>query len=216
MGRSGRRHPELRAGGHGGSFNLGSSNPTGTEEWVGLFADVALYSAALSSNVVTAHYNAFASNFPPIIQSQPQGGTVFVGAPFSLSVAAEGAELAYQWSKNNTPITGATNAILSFASLTTNNAGTYQVKISNPAASVTSSNAVVTVFLVNPNDPVQVQDYQTAVRAESSLISYYTFDGGTAADSVNTNNGTLTEQQNFCPASAAGRTWHSRSTAPAG
>jgi hypothetical protein len=75
---------------------------------------------------------------------QPQSDVVFAGQYFALQTAAVGAPpLAYQWSRNGIDIAGATNSSLVFASFAAEQAGTYAVKISNAAESVTSLPAVV-------------------------------------------------------------------------
>ncbi len=82
---------------------------------------------------------------PPVITSQPQSLTVEPGAPAAFSVTATGTALRYQWQRNLAPIADATNATLSIAAAQAADAGSYRVIVFNPAASVTSSPAVLTV-----------------------------------------------------------------------
>jgi len=64
----------------------------------------------------------------------------------TFSVAATGtAPLRYQWKFNKANLTMATNATLTFGSITTNQAGTYSVMVSNEAGS-TNSTASLTVY----------------------------------------------------------------------
>ena len=94
---------------------------------------------------VSAEYTAGAQ--PPVITAQPQGQTVPAGGTATFSVSATGAgSLAYQWRKNGGSLPGATNAALSLASVSTNDAGSYSVVVSNSGGSVTSSNAQLTVI----------------------------------------------------------------------
>lgn len=84
----------------------------------------------------------------PVITAQPQNVTVTAGANVTLSVTASGAT-SYQWKRNGADLTGATISTLSLSSVTSAQAGTYTVVVSNAAGSVTSAAALLTV-----NDPV--------------------------------------------------------------
>ncbi len=89
---------------------------------------------------------------PPSITHQSTGQTAFIGSSASFGVTAVGSPLlTYQWYFNtNTPVNGATNAILAFNPVTANAAGIYQVLVANPYGSFTSSPVVLTVPLI-PN-----------------------------------------------------------------
>jgi len=81
-----------------------------------------------------------------IITLQPEPlTTLCVGQPLSLIVTATGTNLAYQWFKGTTELTGETNPTLNIAAVTTADAGTYTVEITNPCQEVTSADAVVIV-----------------------------------------------------------------------
>jgi subtilisin-like proprotein convertase family protein len=89
---------------------------------------------------------------PPTISGQPVSRTVIVGTNVSFFVAASGAgPLGYQWRKGTTilsdggRITGSGNSLLSISSVQTNDAGGYQVIVTNLAGGVTSSVATLTV-----------------------------------------------------------------------
>jgi hypothetical protein len=86
------------------------------------------------------------SSPPPSITSQPVSQTVNQGSPVSFSVTATGTGLSFQWQLNSVNIPGATSASYNLASVTTNDAGTYTVLVSNTGGSVISSNAVLTVI----------------------------------------------------------------------
>ena len=80
----------------------------------------------------------------PTITTQPVGVTVALGGTINLSVIASGSPtLSYQWFKGSTLIAGATSASLAISPATAGDAGSYTVKVSNGAGSVTSSAAVV-------------------------------------------------------------------------
>ncbi|TAL04422.1 MAG: hypothetical protein EPO07_05130, partial [Verrucomicrobia bacterium] len=82
----------------------------------------------------------------PTITTQPTNKTVSAGSPASFSVAAYGLpDPAFQWRKNGTNISFATNATFSIASAKLGDNGTYSVIVSNAAGTLTSSNAVLTI-----------------------------------------------------------------------
>ncbi len=83
--------------------------------------------------------------FPQII-TQPTGAAVRTGGALDLVVAARGANLAYQWSKDHAVIAGATAATYSKSSAASADAGAYTVVVSNVLGAVTSTAAAVTVI----------------------------------------------------------------------
>ena len=160
--------------------------------------EVAFYSSALSSNSILAHYQAFVTNMPPVITTQPVGGTFLAGIPLNLSVQVLGQNLTYQWYFGTTAIADATNATLSIPSLATTDAGSYHVVVTctAPVTNVTSGNATIAVISSLP--PTLVA-YQTAVKNTPGLISYYTFDQDNANDNVGSHNGTLAGTATLAP-----------------
>lgn len=90
---------------------------------------------------------------PPTIQTPPTPLAVVTGASASLEVAALGAApLRFQWLRDNSPLPGATNALLAFDRVDPTNAGSYSVSVSNPDGNTTSPTASLTVL-----DPAVVQ-----------------------------------------------------------
>lgn len=84
---------------------------------------------------------------PPSITSQPTNQIATVGATVTFLVSASGTEpFEYQWQKDSLPLPGATNLSLVLTNLTLADGGVYRVMVSNPANSVTSSNATLTVL----------------------------------------------------------------------
>src|SRR5581483_3226941 len=84
---------------------------------------------------------------PPVIPQQPVSFTNFVSAFNELAVYAGGSEpLAYQWFKEGAAIAGATNSVLNFAALSTADAGTYELAVSNQFGIVRSTQASVTAL----------------------------------------------------------------------
>ncbi len=88
-----------------------------------------------------------ASPQAPQISTQPAPLAVLPGATATLAVAASGtAPLTYQWSRNGTPIAGATGAVLVLASVTGLDAGSYSVNVSNGVGSIGSNAAPLIVI----------------------------------------------------------------------
>jgi hypothetical protein len=83
----------------------------------------------------------------PAITAQPTDQRVVVGQTATFSVTANGTvPLNYQWQKGTTPIAGATaSSYTTPATSQADNGSTFQVVISNPVSSVTSSSAMLTV-----------------------------------------------------------------------
>src|SRR6185436_18226562 len=91
---------------------------------------------------------------PPSIVTAPQSSTNLAGGSAVFTVTAAGTTpLAYQWFFNSsTAITGATNSSLTLSNILTANAGTYQVRVTNTAGTVTSSAATLTVIEMDFGD----------------------------------------------------------------
>lgn len=82
----------------------------------------------------------------PTITSQPVKQTLTAGATATFTVTATGTPVpTYQWRKDGAAISGATSATLTIDSVTTANAGSYTVVVTNAAGSVTSSAATLIV-----------------------------------------------------------------------
>ena len=77
-----------------------------SEGWVGMLDEVAFYADALTPEAVQAHYQALFAGTPPVITKQPLGGTYLPGVARTLSVKATGPNLAYQWYKGTTALSG--------------------------------------------------------------------------------------------------------------
>lgn len=82
----------------------------------------------------------------PTILTQPASQVVAPGTNVSFSVVAGGtAPFNYQWKKAGVNIAGATNATIVLKAVTTAQAGSYTVLVSNSAGSVVSAAATLTV-----------------------------------------------------------------------
>jgi formylglycine-generating enzyme required for sulfatase activity len=106
------------------------------------------------------------SNTLPSISSQPSPQMVSVGGAASFSVTASGSPvISYQWFKGGSAIAGANSSVLSFSSVTSNDAGTYSVIVSNSAGSVVSSTATLTV------NPAQVAPSIVGQPASQTVVA---------------------------------------------
>jgi len=86
------------------------------------------------------------ANVAPAITTQPSGQTLNAGDTLTLTAAASGNPApTYQWYKNDSPISGATAATYTKASVTTDDTGSYKVVATNSAGSATSNAVTVTV-----------------------------------------------------------------------
>ena len=88
---------------------------------------------------------------PPVISAQPTNLLVNLNSNATFQVNAFGHDLQYQWRFNGSPITDATNSVLTLLNAQTNDGGFYSVIITNIAGAVVSSNALLTVNIdTNP------------------------------------------------------------------
>ena len=79
------------------------------------------------------------------ITSQPVSMTGGTGDSVTFTVGATGSGLAYQWSQNGSAISGATGSSLTLNGVTSANAGSYTVLVSNSTGSETSTAGILTV-----------------------------------------------------------------------
>jgi predicted RecA/RadA family phage recombinase len=119
-------------------------------------SDAGLYSVVVSNSVnsVTSSNATLTVILPAAISSQPSSRTVAAGASTTFSVSATGSPpLSYQWRFagtnliNGGRISGATSSQLTINSVQQLDGGAYSVVVSNPAGSVASIGATLTVTL---------------------------------------------------------------------
>ncbi|MBO4715189.1 MAG: leucine-rich repeat protein, partial [Verrucomicrobia bacterium] len=85
------------------------------------------------------------------IATQPQSQVVLEGDSVTFSVTAGSTEeLSYQWYKDDTAIAGATEATFTIDAVSTEDAGSYIVTVSNTENSMDSDEAVLTVMIPKP------------------------------------------------------------------
>jgi hypothetical protein len=79
----------------------------------------------------------------PVITGQPASCEVLLSETVTLTVAATGQDLSYQWYKGGTPISGATTEKFSLKVAQLSDVGEFSCKVSNGGGSVTSNVATV-------------------------------------------------------------------------
>jgi formylglycine-generating enzyme required for sulfatase activity len=131
-------------GGTGSSFRIAAAALTS----VGDYQVVATNGVAKAASAVARLEVAV----PPSIVAQPVSVSVVAGTDVSFSVDAIGtAPLTYQWSKGTVAVTGATGRTLQLKGVGAADVASYSVKVTNPAGSVTSTAAALTLLT-----PVQI------------------------------------------------------------
>jgi hypothetical protein len=121
---------------------------------------------------------------PPSISTQPQSQSITSGASATLSVAASGTNLSYQWYAGTTAINGATSTSITVSPTTTTS---YFVRITNSCGTVDSATATVTVC-TPPSISTQPQSQSItsgssatlSVAAAGTSLSYQWYAGTTA------------------------------------
>jgi hypothetical protein len=127
----------------------------------------------------------------PVVLSSPVGGTIYPGGDLLLSVTATGGGLHYQWSTNGSAVLGATSSSYSVLGVTTNNAGSYSVIISNTYGSTNLGPFTVTVPFLAPGTYAQVVD-NDAPDAWWRLNDLVATNGALMADVMGRHPGTYT------------------------
>ena len=136
-----------------GAWRPGQANPAGT---------------VYNPGDATSHPGATVA--APAITTQPASQTVNAGATVTFTVSATGtAPLSYQWMKGGVNISGATTAALTLSSVTAASAGSYTVLVSNPAGSVTSAAATLTVNAVSSAPTITTQPASQTVTVGANV-----------------------------------------------
>jgi hypothetical protein len=126
------------------SCSATAGSPAGTYPIVPSLADP---NNRLTNYQVTLVNGTLSILNPPAISGQPQSVVTNIGASVSFSVAATGtAPLYYQWTRNGTPIGGATNLTYRLNNVQLADSGSqFSCVVSNAAASIVSAVAALNV-----------------------------------------------------------------------
>lgn len=145
----------------------------------------------------------------PVITVGPGGPYPrLIGEVASLSITATGDGVGYQWSKDGSPISGATASTYVFMVTASGDAGSYACVASNAFASATSAAAVISVSITNPTvtsppssftaangtRPYSVQCSAT-VRAEEGPVYFHWYNSGSSVTTNRPGNISPTQDQ---------------------
>ena len=137
-----------------GGSNLPSA--TGTSYTIPAFslADNGQYAVKVTNLVSTTtspNAQLTASDVPPEVTQDPQGGLFALGDTVTLNVAASGsAPFTYQWFLAGNPIPSATSATYTISGIALNQAGAYTVRVTNNFGNDLSAAANVQVRRIVP------------------------------------------------------------------
>jgi hypothetical protein len=120
------------------AWRIGTGSADGANRFfVGNISEVAIYNYALSSNQALNHFSVGKIGVPaasavPIITTQPQSQSNFIGGSVTFSVNAISAStMTNQWYKNNNPIVGQTSSTLTLANIQASDVANYRVVVGN-------------------------------------------------------------------------------------
>lgn len=127
--------------------------PTDYGHYAGLLDEVSIYSRPLSSHEVERIYLAgsagkcLSATASPVIAQQPTSLVVTQGQTAVFTVSAAGAApLSYYWTRNQSPVSGGTNATLIIENAQPGDAGGYSVRVTNSYGFAWSTFAHLTVI----------------------------------------------------------------------
>jgi alpha-tubulin suppressor-like RCC1 family protein len=108
------------------------------------------YSVAVSgpsNTVVSSNAVLTVSPSAPVVSTQPAGGAVLLGGPFTFTGGATGTEpMYYQWLFNNLPIPGASGTSLTVSNAQYSDGGSYTLIASNSVGVTARSNALLVPY----------------------------------------------------------------------
>ena len=169
------------AGATNSAYTVDNSQTTDTDSYscqiTNLYGSVTTVDALVTVNQA----------FVPEIVTPPSGHTLYPGGTLNLSVVGSGGGLRYQWSKNNSPIPGATASSYQVLSVTTNNSGNYSVVATNSQGQASAGPVTVTVL-------APANGYEAAIVADKpeAWFRLNETSGTTMFDSMGRHDGTYT------------------------
>ncbi len=105
----------------------------------------------------------------PYIAAEPVNVSAYTGRAATLSVAAQGTAVSFQWYRNGVAVSGATAASHTLPSAQPAQAGTYTVAITNTLGVVLSAPATLTVSDPPPPPTIQTQPSDVVVSLGGSI-----------------------------------------------
>ncbi len=186
---------------------LGESSSTPPDTFFdGQVDEVAVYSNALSSAQIAAHYQGrYGIGTKPIFQVPLFSQIVGAGTPVSFSTTVQGTlPISLQWTKNGVAIAGATNSALTFTNAVFSDTATYELVATN-SAGISSSNASLVVVPA-----------PTFANVTNDLLLHLKFDGNYNDASGRGNNGTPVGAPTFVPGKIGSQALHYSTTTTGG
>jgi alpha-tubulin suppressor-like RCC1 family protein len=194
------------------AFYLGKrTGPYPIGQLGGALDEMALYNRALGAPEIQAIYLAERSGkctspTAPAVLLPPTNLTVTAQSNAVFNVLATGTSpLAYQWRLNAAELPGETNSTLALSAVRANQAGSYDVVITNAIGTVTSAVAVLTVYVPPPpvftlqpqsqTAPASTNVTFTALATDTWPVTYQWYFTGTALAGANSTNLDLTNIQ---------------------
>lgn len=139
-----------------GSYDVVITNDAGSTT-----SDAATLSVTTSSGATT-----------PSITTQPVSQSVSTGESVTFSVTVSGTSpFAYQWVKDGVDISGATSSSYTISAVSSSDAGSYAVTVTNAAGSVTSNAATLSVTTSTSGSSSQTESVVTAAEAFLATLS---------------------------------------------
>jgi len=144
----------------------------------------------------------------PVITQQPQASVLInSGTTLTLTVAAEGPGLTYQWQHNSTniPAPEGTEATLVIANVSAANDGTYRCLITSDCGSVTSGESMVSIITsVDEEGGSPLAGFSIAPQPASDNVTIAMIDGSMmTALTISDMHGRIVMHQSFTDASDA-------------
>ena len=193
----------------GGTSIAGANGASHTTATLVAADDGALYTVTVSNSagsVTSSSAKLSVALHAPAITTQPVAQSLFVGDTAAFTVVATGtAPLIYDWRKNGTSLGAGPNATYVTPALAvTDDGALYTVVVSNPAGSVTSAGAKLSVALhapvitANPSDVSVTQGSAatfTAAASGTGPLTYQWLRGGVAIGGATSSSYSLTNAQ---------------------
>lgn len=122
-----------------------------------------------SDNTISSTTQNLTVAAPTSITAHPQNASVCEGASVTFSVTASGSNLTYQWRRNGTNISGATQATLALSGVTQAQAGSYDCVVSGACGQPVTSNAAT--LTISPQTTITAQP-QSATVCQGASVTF--------------------------------------------
>jgi hypothetical protein len=180
------------------SFNgttlIGGDSVAASRTFLGTIDDVAVFNKALTSAQLSSMFYAASgsSSYAPIVVTSPANQSVYAGQTAAFTVVGGGSQpLTFQWQadtgtgftnlNNGGQFSGADTATLIINGATSGNAANYQVILTNPSSTATSSSASLTVNATSPAMNITLSVQQAVGANWDTTGSWSDGQGGLAA-----------------------------------